>query len=216
MPKDGSPEKRLWDTVLEKACKRNVLMFCSSSDQIQSNKHYPTAFNRDKFFLIGAAHDDGTPYGHAGKDIDFIFPGVNVNTSGGGDLPSYLADKTTQAREATGSSIATALAAGFAATIIYCFKALALATVTVRVLQGRDYITGPQIIIKPEYVRRIAEHDVMKIAFNKVGDVDNGRFIQVWTRFNRAIQVLEDKGKNYDDRVKSIMTLCSDLIQHES
>ncbi|KAL6402302.1 hypothetical protein AUP68_14774 [Ilyonectria robusta] len=212
VPAEGSEEKKLLDSVLKRACERKVLMFCSSSDQISDPNHYPSAFNRDQFFVIGAAHDDGTAYGHAGKNNDFIFPGVNVNTSGGRSLPLYLADKTSSTKESTGSSIATALAAGLAAMITYCFKASALATVMARTQQGKDYVAGPELVKKGD-VDRIAEHDVLKKAFSRIGKVGSGQFIPVWDRFGPASRYLEEANKSDEDKLECIMNLCSNLIE---
>ncbi|KAK1590743.1 uncharacterized protein LY79DRAFT_553874 [Colletotrichum navitas] len=173
VPPGGSKEKQLLSSALEKACSRKVLMFCSSSDQISETKHYPSGFRRSRFFLIGAAHDDGSAYGHAGKDNDFIFPGVNVNTSSGASLSAYLDEKVLSSKESTGSSIATALAAGLAAMITYSFKTSELAIVTAKMQQGKDYIAGPELV-QPGDVERIAQHSVVKTAFNKIGKIDNG------------------------------------------
>ncbi|KAF3492422.1 uncharacterized protein GIQ15_01939 [Arthroderma uncinatum] len=212
-PPEGSEEKKLLDAVLERACSQKVLMFCSSSDQISATKHYPSAYKRKRFFLIGAAHDDGTAFGHAGKDNDFIFPGVNVNTTAGSSLPVYLADKTSSTKESTGSSIATALAAGLAALITYCFKASALAIVTTRVQQGKDYVAGPELLVKPADVDRIIDHDILKTAFTRIGKLENGQFIQVWDRFGPASRVLEAETNTYGDKLTCIMNLCSNLIE---
>ncbi|EEU42353.1 uncharacterized protein NECHADRAFT_40446 [Fusarium vanettenii 77-13-4] len=211
VPEDGSKEKQLLDAVLERACRQKVLMFCSSSDQINATEHYPSAYKRQRFFLIGAAHDDGSAYGHAGKDNDFIFPGVSVNTNGGNSLPLYLADKTSSTKESTGSSIATALAAGLAAMITYCFKASALGIVSARTQQGKDYISGSELV-KPGDVDRIAEHEVLKAAFGRFGNMENGQFIPVWNRFGPASDVLEGEIK-YESKLTCVMNLYSNLIE---
>ncbi|KAM0186999.1 hypothetical protein ACHAPA_002877 [Fusarium lateritium] len=212
VPAEGSDEKKLLDSVLERACKQKVLMFCSSSDLISDTDHYPSAFRRHRFFLIGAAHDDGSAYGHAGKDNDFIFPGVNVNTSSGRNLHLYLADKTSATEESTGSSIATALAAGLAAMITYCFKASALYTVMTRMQQGNEYMVRPELVKRAD-VERITEHDVLKAAFSRIGKVESGQFIQVWDRFGPASKFLEDESRSEEDKLACIMNLCSNLIE---
>ncbi|CAJ0547600.1 Ff.00g043540.m01.CDS01 [Fusarium sp. VM40] len=212
VPAEGSDEKKLLDSVLERACKQKVLMFCSSSDLISDTDHYPSAFRRNRFFVIGAAHDDGSAYGHAGKDNDFIFPGVNVNTSSGRNLHLYLADKTSATEESTGSSIATALAAGLAAMITYCFKASALYTVMTRMQQGNEYMIRPELVKRAD-VERITEHDVLKAAFSRIGKVESGQFIQVWDRFGPASKFLEDESKSEEEKLGHIMNLCSNLIE---
>ncbi|KZL84161.1 intracellular serine protease [Colletotrichum incanum] len=214
VPPEESEEKRLLDSVLGKACSKNVLMFCSSPDQISATSHYPSAFRRSRFFLIGAAHDDGSAYGHAGKDNDFIFPGVNVNTSGGTSLPAYLADKTSSSKESTGSSIATALAAGLAAIITYCFKASALGIVTARMQQGEGQVAVPELApVDPRDVDKIAQHHILKTAFNRLGKTENGQFIEVWKRFQPASQILEGEN-NYEDKLSCVTKLCTNLIEH--
>jgi hypothetical protein len=211
-PEDGSEEKKLLDSVLERACQQKVLMFCSSSDQISATKHYPSAYKRQRFFLIGAAHDDGTAFGHAGKDNDFIFPGVNVNTSGGSSLAVNLADRTSSTKESTGSSIATALAAGLAALITYCFKLSAVAIVTTRLQHGKDYTAGTELV-KPEHVDKIIEHEVLKTAFGKIGEVEAGSFIPVWKRFAGVTLELESETNSDEKKLTHIMNLCSNLIE---
>ncbi|KAM0453024.1 hypothetical protein ACHAPV_009266 [Trichoderma viride] len=212
IPEEGSQEKQLLDSVLKTACNENVLMFCSSADKINKPEHYPSAYMRKRFFLIGAAHGDGTAYGHAGKSNDFIFPGVNVNTSSGSSLPVYLADKTSSNKESTGSSIATALAAGLAAMVTYCFKASALAIVTARMQQGIDYVAGAELV-KPGDVDKIAEHNILKTAFSRIGKIESGQFIPVWDRFGPASLIFEADGKTYEEKLTCIMNLCSNLIE---
>ncbi|KAL7795975.1 hypothetical protein V8C37DRAFT_414279 [Trichoderma ceciliae] len=210
IPTEGSEEKVLLDRVLERACTQNVLMFCSSSDHINATQHYPSAFRRHRFFLIGAAHDDGTAFGHAGKNNDFIFPGVKVNTSGGTSLPVYLADNTSSTTKSTGSSIATALAAGLSAVILYCFKSSALGIVTARIQRGKNYVPGSELV-KPADVERITDRDVLKTAFSRIGKMESGKFIQVWDRFEPASQTLEAE-LEYEKKLNCIMNLCSNLI----
>lgn len=219
VPDESSEDSKLLKEVLQRACDRKVLMFCSSPDSGQfTDQDYPTAYKRDSFFRIGAAHDDGSAYSYAGhiSNLDFIFPGVNVDTSAdGSDRRVHLVNDGSAPEGVTGSSIATALAAGLAATIIYCFKASALAVLTSNAQNGSNYKAGPGIVIKPEQVKKMAEHSVMKSAFRKLGEVTEGHFIQVWEAFGLANKVFDDPKKNYDDEVVCIMNLCSNLIKHE-
>ncbi|KAM0551737.1 hypothetical protein ACHAPJ_008304 [Fusarium lateritium] len=212
VPADGSDEKHALDLVLETACKRKVPMFCSLSDRISSTEHYPSAFRRHHFFLIGAAHDDGSAYTHAGKGNHFIFPGVNVNTSGSRNLSEYLANQTSLSKESTGSSIATALAAGLGAMITYCFKASALGSVTARAQQGKEFVARSELI-KLSDVERIVEQNVLKTAFSRIGKAEGDPFIHVWDRFRPACKELEDVRTSHKDKVQCIMNLCSNLIE---
>ncbi|UKZ75095.1 hypothetical protein TrVFT333_002767 [Trichoderma virens FT-333] len=194
VPADGSKEKQRLDSVLKRACSEKVLMFCSSSDQISTTQHYPSAYKRNQFLLIGAAHDDGSAYGHAGRDNDFIFPGVNVRTNdGSGLLPSYLATKTFMTTESTGSSIATALAAGFAAIIIYCFKASVLGIAITRI-RSSSFIDEADIV-RPMDLDKLSDPNVLKMAFSRIGEMENGSFIPIWEKFKDAIGELQPENE---------------------
>lgn len=206
------PEERAaLDAALEKALTQKVPMFCSSSDQIASQTHYPSAYRSSDFFVIGAAHADGSKFGLAGSSNDFIFPGVNVNTSGGTSLPASLADKTSSTKESTGSSIATALAASLGALIVYCFKASALGLEKAKMKQGQDHVSGPSAV-QPEDAERIIQHSVLKTAFNKIGKMDDGQFLKVWEKFQPASQYLEGEHK-YEDKLFYIARLCGNLME---
>ncbi|UPL00847.1 hypothetical protein LCI18_011781 [Fusarium solani-melongenae] len=199
--------------VIEAALEKKASIISMSwTIPINATEHYPSAYKRQRFFLIGAAHDDGSAYGHAGKDNDFIFPGVSVNTSGRNSLPLYLAEKTSSTKELTGSSIATALAADLAAMITYCFKASALGIVSARTQQGKEYISGPELV-KPGDVGKISEHEVLKAAFSRFGNMENGQFIPVWNRFGPTSDVLEGEIK-YESKLTYIINLYSNLIEH--
>ncbi|KAG5795382.1 hypothetical protein H9Q69_005579 [Fusarium xylarioides] len=210
-PEQGSKLRERLDAVLKRACDRKVVMFCSSSDQIDNTEHYPSAYDKEHIFRIGAAHDDGSRYVRSGNGNHFIFPGVNVNTSGGRNLPQDLANKRLTPKESTGSSIATALAAGLAAMITHCFKATALSSALARVQAGRDEQVHADLGQESDF-KRISEHDVLEEAFKKLGKADNDQFIQVWNRFNPTSKFLED-GKNSEKKKRDyIKDLCRDLI----
>ncbi|QPC65808.1 hypothetical protein HYE67_008039 [Fusarium culmorum] len=210
-PTAGSDNQKQIDNVLKLACSKDVLMFCSSPDQRTQAKHYPSHYNREKIFLIGAADDSGTAFNHSGLDNDFIFPGVNVNT-GNNHGRSYSNDPSSPVQMATGSSIATALAAGLAAMVTYCFKTSALAAVTTRIAQGRLPAASGTELVKPQDVGRIAHHDGLKKVFDRIGTMDGGKFIAVWRIFRPATECLTDGKMTYEQKVTHIMELCRDLM----
>lgn len=197
VPTHSSPEKVMFEDAMRKAASRNVLMFCSSPDEGKfQTKYYPSATQPDKVFRIGAAYDDGGAFRYAGKDVDFIFPGVEVSNT-----------KTS----ATGSSIATALAAGLAATIIYCFKISALA------LRAHSQANASNEILPPTFtasaVRKLSERDVMKTAFSNIGRVNEEKFIQIWDQLRPVVRDLEESPKrdDLDYKIQRIMMLCNNL-----
>lgn len=199
---DPTPEQKDFEAAVREASNRNVLMFCSSPDE--GNFHYldyPSAAQRDKVFRIGAAHDHGQPSKYADKDVDFIFPGVQVNVSGTGT------------GAASGSSIATALAAGLAAAVIYCHKicALALKAQAQAVMSPDETSRGK---FSETAVLRLSQHAVMKGAFGRIGWVNDTKFIQIWDELQPVVLALEDASNVRNDSVKVgiIRDLCAKLV----
>ncbi|KUI57357.1 hypothetical protein VP1G_04704 [Cytospora mali] len=122
-----------------------------------------------------------------------------------------FADKRSPQREITGSSVATALAAGLAATIIYCFKTCALADKMARSHKHfQDTLGG--VRFNEAHVGKIAQYPAMKTAFSNIGVVNDARFIQVWDLFEPVSQVLDDPNRRHEDRVESFIKLCSNLM----
>ena len=197
-------ERERFKNAIGEASRKRRLMFCSSPDIGQfTDDTYPSVIERGSLFRIGAAHDDGTPFSYAGKNVDYIFPGVKVSSQAppGSRQPP---------RDITGSSVATALAAGLAATIIYCFKASVLAYKVARAHKNVPD-TLPSAPLIEQDIRNIMEHPAMKTAFSKIGAVNDGGFIQVWDLFEPVSQILADPKTSHEEQVKSIVELCSKL-----
>ncbi|KAK4210780.1 hypothetical protein QBC37DRAFT_390236 [Rhypophila decipiens] len=111
-------------SAVREAYNKNIVIFASLSDEKPENDAdvYPAALN--KVIAIGAA----TPEGHAHRTVDattakFLLQGVQVPSSGAGsDLfppSSSSSSASTSSKLLTGSSIATALAAGLGGLIVY-------------------------------------------------------------------------------------------------
>jgi hypothetical protein len=105
---------------LERKDKRMPLLFCSAPDigHHKTNDYYPFGCKSiTNMFRIGAATVDGLAHPRVSDDVDYILPGHNVlphsNDLVGSDWPM---------KPMTGSSVATALAAGLAALIIHCVR----------------------------------------------------------------------------------------------
>ncbi|KKO96893.1 hypothetical protein THAR02_11002 [Trichoderma harzianum] len=166
--------------ILEVAVKRKVIMFCSSPDAGKFTElDYPSGPWRSRFFRIGAARADGTVFEWTPEDgISFVLPGVDVVKE-----QARVADFKYE----TGSNVATALAAGLAAMIIYCVKASIMALRIAN--QNMDSVIG--IAITNGDLKRISEHDAMKQAFSTLGNVTASRFIQVWEKLDAISEKLE-------------------------
>lgn len=110
------------------------LMFCAASDDGLSSssfEEYPSAIDGD-VFRIGAAHETGQTWPNVtnANACHFLFPGVDFALEDQPqltDLGTSSNDKApgpfeTRSSRRTGSSVATALAAGLAALLIHCTK----------------------------------------------------------------------------------------------
>ncbi|KAI1654119.1 hypothetical protein F4813DRAFT_235945 [Daldinia decipiens] len=199
MKNNKSDSKTRLDTVLKKAVDSKVLMFCSAPDEGKFTElDYPSGPWRDRFFRIGAARADGTVFPWTPDDgITYVLPGVDVikeqagKQAGRRPFETHLLGGTT-AREVdvkyeTGSSVATALAAGLAAMIIYCVKASILAVKTAN--QNKGSVVG--IAIPDNGANLITDPDAMKRAFASLGSVTQNKFIQVWEELDNISELLE-------------------------
>ncbi|UKZ59551.1 uncharacterized protein TrAtP1_000852 [Trichoderma atroviride] len=190
---DNETEDELHE-ILKVAVRQKVLMFCSSPDEGKFTEvDYPSGPWRDHFFRIGAARANGTVFDWTPDDgISFVLPGVDVVKEQAGRTSSETQSLGVTSRVAdfkyeTGSSVATALAAGLAAMIIYCVKASIMA---IRIAYPNpESVIG--IAITNDHLARISKHDAMKQAFSTLGKVTPNRFIQVWEKLDTISSVLE-------------------------
>lgn len=179
--------------ALEKAVNRGVLMFCSAPDEGKFFKFdYPSGPWREKFLRIGAADSDGTVFRWTAEDgITYIVPGVDVTRdqviagSFNAHLNPGITNRMVGVRE-TGSDVATALAAGLAAMLIYCVKASVLIVMTA------NTSNNPLLARLPDTAAKDIAHPAeMKRAFACLGKVTPNNFIQVWEKLDRMTEQLE-------------------------
>jgi hypothetical protein len=106
---------------LERAKDENIIMFCSSSDQstFSSDKFLP--YSSGRCIKIGAATDDGYCCSRVDNKVDFILPGKDISFNW------ERADGAMNKIE-SGSSQATALAAGLGAILLYAYRVFNPAT----------------------------------------------------------------------------------------
>ncbi|KAI1099978.1 hypothetical protein F4804DRAFT_336702 [Jackrogersella minutella] len=196
MTDDKSHSKDQLHTVLQKAVSKNVLMFCSAPDGGKFDEpDYPSGPWRDRFFRIGAAHADGSVFKWTQEDgITYVLPGVEVIKDQVGRSGSFetslvkgVSARVVDFKYETGSSVATALAAGLAAMIIYCVKASILTVKTAN--QNKGSVVG--IAIQDNGANLIADPDAMKRAFASLGTVTRNHFIQVWEELDKVSEMLE-------------------------
>ncbi|KAK4244198.1 hypothetical protein C7999DRAFT_35426 [Corynascus novoguineensis] len=188
---DSKAKQKLHD-VLQKAVDRGVLAICSAPDKGKfTESHYPSGPWGKRFFRIGAAGADGTVFQWTpDDDITCVVPGVDVDPEE--DFNSaYDAERSLPTRIAnvgeTGSSVATALAAGLAAMIIYCVKA------SVLIVKTRNHGNSPSLgnLLQDNAPEVVAHPEEMKNAFESLGKVTPNHFIQVWEELDSISDKLE-------------------------
>jgi hypothetical protein len=190
--------------AVEKAYDANILMFCSASDKgAHPENDYP-ANDTKRTFRIGAATADGRAWAPAGDiaNLDFIVPGHRVQ-----DRSAY-GNMNTDLTPRTGSSVATALAAGLGALILHCVRLAAIhADQQARIL-GKGTATD---VTAKEYLG-LKKHEVMKAALRNVGTSDEGRhkFIEVWNRFESVADEL--RAAAGEEKLAVVAKLASGLL----
>lgn len=173
VPENENQDVRDLKTAISEAAEANILMFCAASDKgAKHTSSYPSKATNN-IFTIGAADASGIMASYVGdiNSVDFIFPGKKVEPEGLGEAPTKDVDYW------TGSSVATALAAGLAALILYCAQIRLLrAPATQKEKARRDF-------------QALKKHEKMLQAFKMIGPTtaSRGKYLAVWEVFGRKV-----------------------------
>lgn len=174
---DAQDMQELNDALMH-ATRENILMFCSASDEgAKQADTFPSKANC-KIFKIGAADAHGGPFDLLGdiKSVNFILPGHLV---AGEEFTDAAVANLEKAQVWSGSSIATALAAGLAALILYCAQ--------IRVLRSSDKSTERQDASR--HFQMLKKHDHMMRAFENIGKGGKaGKYPPVWEIFGKKVE----------------------------
>ncbi|KAK0720171.1 hypothetical protein B0H67DRAFT_178559 [Lasiosphaeris hirsuta] len=199
------------EAALERAVKAKILIFCSAPDiGVASNQvlglYYPFGLPTisESIFKIGAAKADGSMYGLAGNQssVDFILPGHNVELREGDkiqeedDIPK------------TGSSIATALAAGLAALIISCVRLGAI-------YNWHRKRSADSNAVSVDSLRAVKQFAAMKEALVRVsaGYTEKDRRLEVEGFFRDPSKLLDmDSVYSTEQKWEKITQLARDLV----
>ncbi|KAG9229803.1 peptidase S8/S53 domain-containing protein [Amylocarpus encephaloides] len=215
---DNSLEIANLDAALLRAAKTK-LVFCSAPDrgnisdgELQDYHPVGSAITSD-IFKIGAARADGHPWPQVGnnKIVDYILPGHKVPENPGEEVRQD--DKSPK----TGSSIATALAAGLAAQIVHTVRMAAIQTFD----QRKE--NEPHVIKRGSF-EAIKSFKVMRLAFEAMSrKKDSGDlYLHVHDYFELRGQQLETTLADQDDasektrKWKVIAELARDLVPSNS
>lgn len=190
------------DSAIQAAANDNILMFCAVQDgaHYEADEIYPSQSDTTKLMTVGSADETGERSAFVKKDsANYLFPGEI-------SLPSILDEKD------QGSSVATAVAAGMAAMILWCAEYHSLwtkqsATMTSKAIpQASDY-RDPEFAgapashpCKASRRRTAAEWDFrrdrrMINLFNELKPTDD-RFVDITNIIN---EVLRETDESYND-----------------
>ncbi|KAK7716353.1 hypothetical protein SLS64_003507 [Diaporthe eres] len=162
------------EAAIAEASAENILMFCSASDEgANQTATYPSKAQPGKIFKIGGADANGGLYDRVGdiSMVDFILPGQLVASD---DLTDSALSKQ---QYWSGSSVATALAAGLAALILYCAQ--------IRVARSR---TDAERDTAKKHFKLLRQHGKMKEAFGAItSEGSTGKYPAVWTIFGKKV-----------------------------
>jgi hypothetical protein len=176
---ENSENLRDLKAAIDDAHRENILMFCAVSDQGRKAYHesYPGICGH--IFRIGAATEAENFWERVeGPEVDFLFPGENVMVEAMDSI------SLPNSKSLSGSSLATALAAGLAAQILYCVK-----------------------IIAPESLIRVGSYDGMNRVLHRLCR-GGSRFPQVFTLFNIEFGDLPREGtRKLQDIVLKLLNL---------
>ncbi|KAJ0422256.1 peptidase S8/S53 domain-containing protein [Aspergillus carlsbadensis] len=145
--------------ALERKDRRMPLLFCSAPDigHHKTNDYYPFGCKSiTNMFRIGAATVDGLAHPRVSDDVDYILPGHNVLPHSN-DLVGTDGPMTPM----TGSSVATALAAGLAALIIHCVRLGAIYNAT----RSSD-VPASRYSLSDKSLETIKTYSAMRAAFD--------------------------------------------------
>ncbi|KAF5650767.1 intracellular serine protease [Fusarium tjaetaba] len=176
-PKDDRERQDLENAVVE-AANANILMFCSARDKGAHNAPTYPSKATTKIFTIGAANSSGASVDYVGNasELSYTFPGDKVEVDSGPNrrTPPEIVD---------GSSVATALAAGLAALILYCIQ--------VRIFLAKDSEKQKA----REGYRKVKQHDWMVKAFDAIETTkeSNHKFLKVWEMFGKCVEQKDQK-----------------------
>lgn len=187
------------EDAIEDAAKKNILLFCAANDQgIVRDDSYPANSSVTRRFKIGAAEASGAIWKWSGdpQAVDFIMPGHNVVKERASEL------QFERARALTGSSVATALAAGLAALILHCVQFAAQHTLH----------TNPQRkLVTMEDFKAMKTHERMKEALAQLtSSSSQNKFVEVWKYFESPGKKGESASK---EQKREIVTEVAHLLK---
>lgn len=205
-PEESTEQRKMFDNALKNAANKGIIMVCSSSDKgkLEDPVSYPGAYSEEKIIKIGAATALGQRHDETPElnSIRYILPGHEV---------FERKPKGAKADKYTGSSVATALAAGLAGLVFHCVRLGAIYTLTTDTAERRPKIH----IVEKDYQNTRSPSKASKYmmdSFDAFG-VNNAKFVEVWTLLERDSTVDENwKRWNAKERLAAIAEIGQEFV----
>ncbi|TLD03660.1 uncharacterized protein PgNI_11877 [Pyricularia grisea] len=206
-PPEDPMEKAAFDDAIRFAHSKDVLMFCAASDQGSFPEFtYPHASNPNYTFRIGAARATGktADFVGGGQDLSFVFPGHDVVMK-----PLYSDIGTDGGFDAfashTGSSVATALAAGLAALVYECVR-----LAVIYAIETKQTIAA----VRRDDLSMIRSKQRMEESLQSIGfNLQTGnKYLLVWNRFEKPARQLRDSDGASERQMEIVANLARSFL----
>ena len=187
-----------------------ILMFCATSDGAAvTDQTFPAESQRESVFKIGVAMEEGNAWKwvEEEKNIDLIFPGHEVVQE------RYKGTLLQACNPLTGSSVATAIAAGLAALVLDCVQLAALhhgdlvekqrklseSSMQLQEVEVDQMIQRAEEVLPEDYAN-LKNAKKIKAAFSRMG-VTSERYVKVWEVFEQGPKIAVRKTKEENTEV---------------
>lgn len=209
---DNSKDIARLNDALRQAVKKK-LVFCSAPDTgdispDELGSYYPVGSGIKELFRIGAAKADNTPWPQAGgrNIVEYILPGHEVRERKGDEV--IQDDKSLK----SGSSIATALAAGLAALMIHVVRMAVIHTYELKKENSNE-----ANIMKLISLSTIKSPATMRKTFDSM--TRNKTYVHVWGNFNQKGSELKAANDSEDPKAEKrriIAELARDIVSSKN
>lgn len=191
------------DHAIQEAARNDIIMLCSVEDSSQYGKDqvYPQSSDTKKLLVIGSADEDGDRSKFVKeKSFDYLFPGEVT-------IPGFLA------KDDVGSSVATAIAAGMAAMILWCAEHH-----SVTICASQNIEREPRTSSRTASQWDFRKYGRMNELFKALRSTDN-KFVDVTTVINHAMQHIDDLDEMSLEKqstcTKEFITMCKEYLPTE-
>ncbi|KAK6206582.1 hypothetical protein LQW54_007652 [Pestalotiopsis sp. IQ-011] len=188
-------------SAIDLARERNILMFCSASDQGTTNvKSFPGTWwsEHETLIRIGAATSTGKACSYVSQsDVDFIFPGRIVEKEQDDLGTDNSAVGRPRNRSTEGSSLGTAFASGLAGLILYILQVLKCCQIEDDMLTSEVRGSFDNIKNKPSR---------MKEVFERIQTAE--KFVEVWQVFDTG----KLRARSESDKLQVLAKIHSRLL----